>query len=332
MTAPAAAGRGQTPFLCTDRQNSSRQHRFGLRNCTRDLKFFNNHGVRVSRFELDKWDDGKLVVNHAFANLLRRQHWTTFAAIWSHTAEATVAKKLRTDRITLRFTLDDAGHERAFYIKRHGRSSLKEYLKPLFSLRLPILGARNEWNALLAFHEAELPTMTPVAFGQHGANSFLITEALENCTKLSELETTKPKGSSSVNAIHAEDASPDRRSLVERVARTTQRMHNAGLHHQDYYLGHLLLPNPPATCESLSDRVYVIDLGRVRKQNPLSQRWIVKDLAQLNYSAHGASLTERVRFLRQYLGHKIGPADKKLIASIATKTVAISRHSKKNSL
>jgi heptose I phosphotransferase len=306
----------------------------------------------VSRFELDHWDEGKLVVNHAFANLLRRQHWTTFAVIWSRTAEAAVAKNLRTDRVTLRFTLDDAGHERTFYIKRHGRSSLKEYIKPLLSLRWPILGARNEWNALLAFHDAGLPTMTPVAFGQSGANSFLITEALENCTKLSELErapaiTDPSMGDTDVvaGASHRHDTAtlpalarqsaprpvPDRRSLVKRVARTTQRMHQAGLHHQDYYLGHLLLPNRQGTGEA-SDRIYVIDLGRVRRQKPLSRRWIVKDLAQLNYSAHGASVTERIRFLREYLGRRICRADKRLIAAIATKTAAIARHSRKNSL
>lgn len=290
----------------------------------------------MSLFELDKWDDGKLVVNHAFSNLLRRQHWTTFAVIWSRTAEAAVAKKLRSDRFTLRFTLDDAGRERAFYIKRHSRSSLKEYIKPLLSLRWPILGARNEWDALLAFHDAGLPTMTPVALGQHGANSFLITESLENCTKLSELQTIGDPDSSAVEVTPKQEVGPDgglcRRTLVERIAHMTQRMHGAGLHHQDYYLGHLLLPNPAASGKAAPDRVYVIDLGRVRKQRPLSQRWIVKDLAQLNYSAREASLTERVRFLREYLGHRIGPADKRLIASITAKTAAIARHSRKNSL
>lgn len=283
----------------------------------------------LNRFELNHWDGGKLVVNQTFSNLLRRHHWTTFAVIWSRTAEAAIAKKLRTDRVTLRFTLDDAGRERAFYIKRHGPSSLKEYIKPLLSLRWPILGAKNEWNALLNFHEAGLPTMTPVAMGQDGSDSFLITEALENCTKLSELEMP------SFEATHAAAGvvrGPHRRSLVTGIARMTQRMHEAGLHHQDYYLGHLLLPNPAAKGESPPDRIYVIDLGRVRKQRPLSKRWIVKDLAQLNYSAQDSSATERIRFLREYLGRRISPADKRLIASIAAKTSAIARHSRKNSL
>ena len=293
---------------------------------------------------METWDGGKLVVNHSFANLLRRQHWTTFSVIWARTAEAAIAKKLRTDRVTLRFTLEDAGRERAFYIKRHGRSSLKEYIKPLLSLRWPILGARNEWNALLAFHAAGLPTMIPVAMGQQGSNSFLITEALENCTKLSELQNSdlgsdtdeSTTGKSRPIAIRRIDAAHsggiDRRSIVQHVAQLTRRMHGAGLHHQDYYLGHLLVPGSAVRGEIPLDRIYVIDLGRVREQQPLSTRWIVKDLAQLNYSASEASLTDRFRFLREYLGHRLGPTDKKLIASITRKTATIARHSRKNHL
>jgi heptose I phosphotransferase len=282
----------------------------------------------LAAFELETWDHGRLIVNHSFANLLRRQHWTTFEVIWSHTAEAAVAKKLRTDRVTLRFNLDDSGRERSFYIKRHGRSSLKEYIKPLMSLRWPILGARNEWNALLAFHEANLPTMTPVALGQHGAHSFLITEGLEGCTKLSELQANAGEGGKTSLARQTGNLS----HVVHRVAHVTQRMHNAGLHHQDYYLGHLLLPNHTASCRSAEDRIYVIDLGRVRRQKPLATRWIVKDLAQLNYSARDVSRTDRLRFLREYLGHRIGAQDKRLIAQIAAKTATIARHSEKNRL
>ena len=80
----------------------------------------------MKRFELNTWDDGKLVVNDAFANLLRRHHWTSFAVIWSHTAEAAIAKKLRTDRITLRFTLDDAGRERRRCARSRAISSVTE--------------------------------------------------------------------------------------------------------------------------------------------------------------------------------------------------------------
>jgi heptose I phosphotransferase len=186
--------------------------------------------------------------------------------------------------------------------------------------------------------------MTPVALGESGANSFLVTEALEGCTKLSELRFDEAHESQVSRpwtlvtsrapltlALSPEDGSEGTRTsrkVIAQVARVAKRMHGAGLHHQDFYLGHLLLPNGA----NGNDTVYVIDLGRVRKQQPLASRWIVKDLAQLNYSARHISLTDRLRFLREYLGRRIGPDDKRLLARIASKTASIARHSKKNSL
>lgn len=287
--------------------------------------------MELSRFALDTWDHGRLKINRIFADLLRRHHWSTFEVIWSKTAEAAIAKKLRTDRVTLRFTLNDGQADRVFYIKRHSQSALQEYIKPLLHFRWPILGARNEWNALLAFHEAGLPTMTPVALGERGANSFLITEGLEDCTKLSELPALSPGVPPNDLICSTAISTNDLRTLlVRRVARVTQQMHRAGLHHQDYYLGHLLMPNR-VSCER-EDRVYVIDLGRVRRQQPLSARWIVKDLAQLNYSAKDVRRTDRFRFLREYLGRKIGKTEKRLIAQITAKTASIARHTEKNHL
>ena len=272
---------------------------------------------RLTRFELETWDSGKLIVNKAFAGLFRHHDWQTFAAIWSRTADAAIAKKLRTDRITLRFILNDNGVERPFYIKRHGRSYWKEYLKPLLRLTWPILGARNEWNAILDFHEIGLPTMTPVAFGESGTDSFLITESLENCVKLSDVlaNTTKVL---QIPSSH--------RLISINVANLARSMHGAGLHHQDFYLGHLMQSQ---TCP---ETIYIIDLGRVQKQKPLSQRWIVKDLAQLNFSASAIPLFERLRFLRDYLGRPLTEKDRPLMARIQAKTNAIARHSRKNRL
>lgn len=264
-------------------------------------------------------DDGRVIINAAFSPLLTALSLTTFDRIWQFTNQADVAKNVRTDRVTLRFTLEYQGHLHTFYIKRHGRSSLKEYLKPLFSLRWPILGARNEWQALIEFHKVGIPTMTPVALGHRGSRSFLITAALEACTKLSDLHRTGVAG-------------VDRRALIDLVAATARQMHGAGLHHQDFYLGHLLLPNASLEGQAPLDRLYVIDLGRVRHQRTLSRRWIVKDLAQLNYSATGVSQRDQLRFLRAYLGRDLQRDDRRLMTQIASKTAAIARHSRKNRL
>ena len=266
---------------------------------------------RLLPFHLEKHDSGKMVVNRAFSDLLRRQGRLSFDSIWTQTADADIAKNVRTDRVTLRFTLDDNGVNRNFYIKRHTRSSWKEYLKPMLRLTWPILGARNEWNAILEFHRVGLPTMTPVALGESGSDSFLITEALEDCTKLSQLDL--PSG----------DRSRDR--LIRQIAFLAKTMHNAGLHHQDFYLGHLMQSQKDPS------RIYIIDLGRVCKKKRLSQRWIIKDLAQLDFSAT-ASPREQLRFLRDYLGRPLTNHDQAFMARIQSKKGAIARHSRKNRL
>lgn len=270
----------------------------------------------LTQFELESWDSGRLIVNRDYANLLKQQGLQTFAAIWDHTAEAAIAKKLRTDRITQRFTLQNQGNEQVFFIKRHTKSSWKEYVKPLLRLTWPILGARNEWNALLHFHAAGLPTMIPVALGESGSNSFLITAALENCVKLSE-----------VNCDEVGAKSGFKQQLIRDVALLAKRMHAAGLNHQDFYLGHLMLSQAdPRT-------IYIIDLGRVQKHVSLSRRWIVKDLAQLNYSAT-AVLDDAGReyFLQEYLGRQPMKDDQALIDRIRVKTQSIARHSRRNRL
>ncbi len=271
----------------------------------------------MSSFEFETWDNGRLKVNTQFAALLRQHGWLTFDDIWSKTADAAVAKNLRTDRVTLRFTLADQGMDRTFFIKRHGQSSWKEYIKPLLRLTWPILGARNEWNALIEFHKVELATMIPVAIGESGSNSFLITLGLENCVKLSDLNKESDDAFAKLSVFRAQ--------IRLEVARIASAMHRAGLHHQDFYLGHLLLSqSDPRT-------IYVIDLGRVQKQANLSRRWIVKDLAQLDFSA-SASPRERLRFLREYLGRGLIRSDRELINSINSKRNSIARHSRKNRL
>jgi heptose I phosphotransferase len=271
----------------------------------------------VNGFVLETWDHGRLTVNAAAAELFRAQGWTAFDRIWADTEHAAVAKRLRTDRITLRFELADAeGLKRGFYIKRHTASSWVEYVKPLLQGRMPCLGARVEWNALLSFHAVGLPTMTPIALGERGGDSFLITAALEHCDKLSDW------------LQHNEAHRPEvRRSLAEELGALARRMHQAGLHHQDFYLGHLLRPQSPAGA------IHVIDLGRVQRHRPwFARRWIVKDLAQLNYSAREVSAADRWRFLKAYLGGQVTARDKRLVQSILRKTRRIARHSRKNGL
>ncbi|GAB4158509.1 MAG: lipopolysaccharide core heptose(I) kinase RfaP [Planctomycetaceae bacterium] len=273
----------------------------------------------MKSFEFEQWDRGRFTVNAEFADLFRAHQLDTFNALMNY-SDGEVAKALLRERVTTRFSLQNhEGVETMFYIKRHRRPPWKEYLKPLLRFTWPILGAENEWNAILGFHQAGINTMIPVALGKQAGESFLVTQAIENCEKLSDWMESRLK--------------PDRRDdtetarIVEELADITRRMHSAGLHHQDYYLTHFLLPH-----DSHQRGIHVIDLGRARRLAGLSRRWIVKDLAQLNYSAHLFNDDDRERFLKTYFGRPLTRSDQRLLKTVLRKTERIARHSRKNRL
>jgi hypothetical protein len=165
--------------------------------------------------------------------------------------------------------------------------------------------------------------MAPVALGESRGRSCLLTAAIEGCCKLSEWLTEQ--GGSLRNGQRQ-----TWHQAITGVAEVARTMHSAGLHHQDFYLTHLMLPlgqNAERPRE-----IHVLDLGRVRWHKRLSSRWIVKDLAQLDYSASRATRSDRLRFLATYFGRRPQNADRRLIRRILRKSQAIARHSLKNGL
>jgi heptose I phosphotransferase len=163
--------------------------------------------------------------------------------------------------------------------------------------------------------------MVPVALGQSDGRSFLMTQGIENCQKL-----TAWMDSHKQTLRNGELASL--RKIVEGVADVARNMHAAGMHHQDFYLTHLMVPQSDPAAP-----IHVLDLGRAKVQPRLAAgRWIVKDLAQLNYSADGVSASDRLRFFTRYLGHKPTRADRALVGKIVGKSRSIARHSRKNGL
>lgn len=266
---------------------------------------------------LETWDSGRLTVNSRFAGLLRSNGLTSFDAIMA-SEQGTAAKAVLKQRTTTRLQLrDGAGRVVTCFLKRHEPAPWKEYVKPLLRLTRPILGARNEWQAILEFHAAGIPTMTPIALGECSRRSFLITEGLHDCRSLAEwLDESAEARSRRVP-----------RSLLHCVAETARTMHAHRLHHQDFYLYHLLVPR-----HETSQGLYVIDLGRARRTPFLAQRWVIKDLAQLNYSCRTLPRTERLRFLRKYLDRPLTQSDRRFVRRIERKSRAIARHSARHGL
>jgi heptose I phosphotransferase len=277
----------------------------------------------VKNFAFDVWDGGRLTVNREFSPLLARNGLTTCDALMAYSA-GLFAKNVLRERTTTRLELTStAGESRVFFLKRHRRPPLVEYVKPWLRLQRPILGARNEWEAILRFHEVGLATMIPVALGEARGRSCLLTAAIEGCRKLSEW-MIEQAGS------HRNGQRQTWQQTIAGVADVARTMHAAGLHHQDFYLTHLMLPLEKEPGKTR--KIRVLDLGRVRWHRRLSSRWVVKDLGQLDYSASGASSSDRLRFLTNYFGRRLENSDRPLIRRIVHKSRAIARHSQKNGL
>ncbi|GHU10161.1 lipopolysaccharide core heptose(I) kinase RfaP [Betaproteobacteria bacterium] len=201
-------------------------------------------------------------------------------------------------RKTLRTEIDGHG----YFVKIHRGVGWKEIAKNLISLRLPVLGAENEWRAITRLDALGVGTMRAVAYGMRGANparrhSFLITEELtptidlEACCR--DWPTTPPPPA----LKHA---------LIRRVADMARRMHEGGVNHRDFYLCHFLLHTSPAPTPAAL-RLSLIDLHRAQVRTHTPRRWRDKDLAGLYFSAQEIGLTRRdfLRFIRVYFGHPL---------------------------
>lgn len=202
-------------------------------------------------------------------------------------------------RRTLRTEVDGRG----YFVKIHRGIGWGEIAKNLLSAKAPVLGAGQEWTALERLHQAGVPTMTAVAYGERGGNpatqhSFIVTEELAPTVSLEDFSLDWPRNPPTPALKHA---------LIAEVARMVGDMHRAGVNHRDCYICHFLL-HTDAPVRADAFRLSVIDLHRAQTRAATPRRWRDKDLAALYFSALDIGLTrrDRLRFLRTYFRHADG--------------------------
>ncbi len=229
-----------------------------------------------------------------FAN---EQSVSDFAAI-----EGEVFKKMP-GRHTLRFERD----QRGFFIKYHSGVGWAEIFKNLLSFRLPVVSARNEWQAIKALERLGVTTMTLAAYGTEGHNparlrSFVITESIEGSEHLVQW---LPRLQDIVDTAQRFRL---KRAIIKKVAEIARRIHTNGINHRDFYLYHLRLADAEAVPLVDPDNltVYLMDLHRVQIRAVAPSRWVVKDIAGLLYSTlyqvpeFTLSRTDALYFMRHY--------------------------------
>src|SRR6478735_850434 len=219
-------------------------------------------------------------------------------------------------RRTLRFEREGNG----YFLKLHEGIGWLEIFKNLLQLRLPVLGAANEYLACLRLKQLGVDTMTPIAFGECGRNpahqlSFLITEELANTISLEDYCKNWQVQRPSVR---------EKRTIIRKIAHISKTLHENGINHRDYYLCHFLR-NDTAVPYQYEDPLYLIDLHRAQMRKNTPQRWLIKDLAGLFYSAFDLPLTRHdvLYFLSCYRRDWLHGADD--LQVIAKRAVALYR-------
>ncbi|WP_331352845.1 lipopolysaccharide core heptose(I) kinase RfaP [Cellvibrio sp. UBA7671] len=206
-----------------------------------------------------------------------------------------IAREMK-DRQTLRFEINGQG----YYRKWHRGVGWREIIKNYLQLRLPVLGATNEWQALNKLSALAVPSLIPVAYGVRGKNparqqSFIVTREL---TDVIQLDHFFEQHSVSVKAKHR---------ILASLAIITREFHAAGINHRDFYLCHFMLNTKFIADQNLAPEMYLVDLHRAQLRPRVPERWLVKDLGGLLFSSLNLPFTRRdyLRFIRVYFAQEL---------------------------
>jgi len=185
----------------------------------------------------------------------------------------------------------------SYFIKQHFGVGWGEIFKNLLSLKLPILSAMTEVNAIHKLVELGIATTPLVSYGVKGCNpaklqSFIITKDLGNIVSLEDL---------CVNWKASPPSEKFKRQLIVAVATIARKLHENGINHRDFYICHLCLDANLLAQNQI--KLYLIDLHRVLIHKKMSVNDNMKDIAALYFSSMDIGLTARdiLRFKKHYL-------------------------------
>ena len=196
---------------------------------------------------------------------------------------------------------------KSFFLKLHSGVGWGEIFKNLFQLRLPVVGASNEWYAIERLHELGLDTLEVVGFGERGVNpatrlSFLITRELTDTLSLAKYCD---------RWVEQPPPFTLKRALIHKVANFTKCIHEDGINHRDLYICHFLVDISRGINNVTSNnlRLFLVDLHRAQMRSSVPKRWLVKDVGSIYFSTLDIGLTKRdvYRFVKAAIRSSMPP-------------------------
>jgi hypothetical protein len=206
------------------------------------------------------------------------------------------------------------------FLKRYYRPPIWTQLKNWLAAKKRTSCAFAETEAAQKLAALGVNTPRVVAWGEHlgvlfEKRTFVIIE------KVPDGESLERRLPDFFNGPATPENLKMRRRFIEQLALFVRKFHDTGFCHRDLYLCHIFSTGDGRFC--------LIDLARAFQPVCFRNRYRVKDLAQLNYSApvRYFSRTDRMRFYLAYMGRlNLMPKDKGFIGKIIRKTGRIAHH------
>ncbi|MGA2916871.1 MAG: lipopolysaccharide kinase InaA family protein [Sedimentisphaerales bacterium] len=215
-----------------------------------------------------------------------------------------------------RIMFDTDNPKTTLFLKRYQNVPKLTQLKNWLTQRNKVFTMSCDLHPAKNLKKLGINTPTVVAFGFEWSGlfetrSFIIMEKVPDSASLEEKLP---------DSFHR-----DRKNFIKSLAAFVRKFHDTGFRHRDLYLCHIF-------CSS-QGQFTLIDLNRVFKPLFFSQKYLIKDLTQLYYSAPGKifSKTDRFRFFLTYMQkNKLSIKDKFIIKKIKSKAQRMAKHDKKH--
>jgi len=276
---------------------------------------YNRRTVSGQRFvEISK----SLFVDADFEQLFRKLGLTSIEAVFSFSAGRNLVKKnLAGYRSRLELETDPLGT--TLFLKRYNKPPALVQIKNWLSHRSRKSFGLAEFASVSQLSAAGVNTPKTVAYGEQVGvffekRSFIIIQRIPNAESLERKLPAFFTGPATAEKLKL------RRNFIARFAAFIRKFHQTNYRHRDLYFSHIFYDD--------SGTFYLIDLARAFKPVLLVERFRIKDIAQLYYSAPGAyfSGTDRLRF---YLGYvqtgKLTGKDKSFIRKVVGKAQQMAR-------
>jgi hypothetical protein len=265
--------------------------------------------------------EDSFIVDQDYRDAFTKLGLNSIDDVFSFSAGETISKKnLAAYRSRIKFETNSP--KQVLYLKRYDTPPVLLQLKNWFAQRAAKSCGRTDFETSLEIDRLGINTPKVIAFGEQKGllfekRSFFIAE---NIPDADAIERKLP-----LCFYELQINKSEKKKFIEDAAAFIKKFHETGFRHRDLYFSHIFYDG--------TGRFFLIDLSRVFRPLFLKQYYLVKDIAQLFYSAPAKSFsnTDRLRFYFAYTGRRsLTGKDKRFIMKVIKKVSRIARHDKKH--